>query len=71
MTAGGGAQVLCDGSNISPVALSFLNFKFANGQFAIPSPQTLLPGQSDQIAIGESTYSIPADYREDQFSVNL
>jgi hypothetical protein len=71
MTAGGGAQVLCDGSNINPVALSFLNFKFANGQFAIPSPQTLLPGQPDQIAIGESTYSIPADYREDQFSVNL
>lgn len=71
MTAGGGAQVACDGSNINPVALAFLNFKFANGQFAIPSPQTLLPSQTGQIAIGESTYSIPADYREDQFTVNL
>jgi hypothetical protein len=71
MTAGGGVQVACDGSNINPVALSFLNFKFANGQFAIPSPQTLLPDQPGQIAVGESTYSIPADYREDQFTVNL
>jgi hypothetical protein len=71
MTAGGGVQVACDGSNINPVALSFLNFMFANGQFAIPSPQTLLPSQPDQIAVGESTYSIPADYREDQFTVNL
>ena len=70
-TAFGGAQVACDGSNVNPVAAAFLNFKFKNGQFAIPSPQTNLPNLPDQIAVGESTYSIPADYREDQFTMNL
>lgn len=65
-TAGGGVQVACDGSNISPVALAFLQFKFPNGSYAIPSPQQPLPG-----GIGRSVFSIPARYREDQFSVNL
>ena len=31
-TFAGGTQIACDGSNINPVALNFLNFKFANGQ---------------------------------------
>jgi hypothetical protein len=42
-TSAGGAQIACDGSNINPVALSLLNFKFPNGQYAVPSPQILLP----------------------------
>ncbi len=71
LTAFGGVQIACDGSNINPVALAFLNFKFANGQYAIPSPQTILQGNGQQLDIGESTYSIPADYREDQFTVNV
>jgi Carboxypeptidase regulatory-like domain/TonB-dependent Receptor Plug Domain/TonB dependent receptor len=62
----GGVAVAANGSNINPVALALLNFKLPNGNFAIPSPQTILPS-----GIGESTYSIPASYREDQFSVNL
>jgi len=62
----GGTAVATDGSNINPVALAILNFKFPNGQYAIPSPQTTLPG-----GIGESTFSIPAHYREDQFSANI
>jgi hypothetical protein len=70
-TFAGGTQVACDGSNINPVALKFLNFKFPNGQFAIPSPQTLLPNDPTQLPIGESTYSIPAKYREDQYSGNV
>ncbi|HEY6375375.1 MAG TPA: TonB-dependent receptor [Edaphobacter sp.] len=70
-TFAGGAQISCDGSNINPVALSFLNFKFPNGQYAIPSPQTLLPNSPQQLPIGESTYSIPASYREDQYAGNL
>ncbi|MGI8772578.1 MAG: carboxypeptidase regulatory-like domain-containing protein [Acidobacteriaceae bacterium] len=65
-TAGGGLQVACDGSNISPVALGFLQFKYPDGSYAIPTPQQLLPG-----GIGRSVFSIPARYREDQFSVNL
>ncbi|WP_263366659.1 TonB-dependent receptor [Edaphobacter bradus] len=70
-TFAGGAQIACDGSNINPVALKFLNFKYPNGQYAIPSPQTLLPADSASLPIGESTFSIPAKYREDQYTGNL
>jgi hypothetical protein len=61
----GGVAVAADGSNINPVALALLNAKLLNGTYAIPNPQTLAGG------VGESTYSSPAKYREDQFSVNL
>jgi hypothetical protein len=64
--AAGGVAVAADGSNINPVALAILNFKFPNGSYAIPSPQTILSG-----GVGQSSFSIPAHYREDQFSVNL
>jgi TonB-dependent receptor-like protein len=74
LTAAGGAKVACDGSNINPVALAILNAKLPNGQFAVPSPQFVLPvtgpDASDQFPLGQSTYAIPAHYREDQFSVN-
>src|ERR1700730_2779841 len=62
----GGVGVAPDGSNINPVALALLNFKLPNGTFAIPNPQTILP-----TGIGQSTYSFPGNYRQDQFSVNL
>lgn len=62
----GGVAVAPDGSNINPVALALLNFKLPNGQFAIPSPQTIIGG-----GVGESTYSIPAKYREDQYTANV
>ncbi|HLV94195.1 MAG TPA: TonB-dependent receptor [Candidatus Acidoferrales bacterium] len=62
----GGAAVAPDGSNINPAALALLNFKFPDGSFAIPSPQTILPG-----GIGESTFSSPARFHEDQFTLNL
>jgi hypothetical protein len=62
----GGVAVAPDGSNINSVALALLNAKLPDGTFAIPNPQTLLPG-----GVGESTYSSPAKYREDQFGLNL
>ncbi|HEV2401157.1 MAG TPA: TonB-dependent receptor [Candidatus Sulfotelmatobacter sp.] len=62
----GGEAIASNGSNINPVALAILNFKFANGQYAIPSPQSVIsPG------VGQSSFSIPASFREDQFTVNL
>ncbi len=64
--ANGGVAVAPDGSNINPVALALLNAKLPNGNFVIPSPQTILPS-----GVGESTFSIPAQYRQDQFTVNL
>lgn len=71
-TSAGGEQVACDGSNINPVALKLLNFKFANGQFAVPSPQILLPSTgAGQMPIGESTFATPATYNEDQFTANI
>ena len=71
-TSAGGVQVACDGSNISPVALALLNFKFPNGQFAVPSPQIVLPSTDPtQMPIGESTFATPATYNEDQFTLNI
>jgi hypothetical protein len=58
----GGVAVASDGSNISPQALALLNLKLPNGQFAIPTPQTLQ---------GFSSFSVPATFDEDQFLVNL
>lgn len=74
-TAAGGTQIACDGSNINPVALAILNAKLPDGQFAIPSPQITLPPSgpdaSDQVPMGQSTFSIPTYYREDQATVSL
>lgn len=71
-TAAGGTQVACDGSNINPVALALLNFKFPNGKFAIPSPQILLPSSDPtQMPIGISTFATPATYNEDQYTFNI
>jgi hypothetical protein len=61
----GGATVACDGSNINPVALSLLNYKLANGQYLIPTPQVI---QSD--GNGFSVFSIPARSNENQFLIN-
>ena len=71
LTHAGGVQVACDGSNINPVALAILNAKLPNGQFAIPSPQIPLATDPDQLPVGESVFAPPANYREDQFAVNL
>ncbi len=62
----GGVPVAPDGSNINPVALALLNYKLPDGTYAIPTPQTILPS-----GIGESTYSFPGKYREDQGTANL
>ncbi|WP_263352441.1 TonB-dependent receptor [Acidicapsa acidisoli] len=75
LTLAGGTQVACDGSNINPVAVAILNAKLPNGQFAVPSPQVPIPntGQdaSDQVPMGQSTYAIPARFREDQATANI
>lgn len=65
----GGAAVAADGSNINPVALALLNAKLPDGSYLIPSPQTTVTGAGG--TIGESTFSSPAHYREDQFTLNL
>ena len=76
LTAAGGTQVACNGSNINPVALAVLNAKLPNGQFAVPNPQVKSPPSSgtdpsDQLPLGLSTFSPPSHYREDQATANL
>jgi len=66
----GGVAVAADGSNISPQALALLNLKLPNGQFVIPTPQTINPAQPFALR-GFSTFSVPATFDEDQFLVNL
>src|SRR5215510_9061890 len=66
----GGVAVAADGSNISPQALALLNLKLPNGQFAIPTPQTINPAQPFPLQ-GFSSFSVPATFDEDQFLVNL
>lgn len=71
-TNAGGVQIACDGSNVNPVALALLNFKLANGQYAIPSPQIALPSTDPTLPpIGESTFAPPVTYNEDQYTLNL
>jgi TonB dependent receptor len=70
-TFAGGTQLNCDGSNISPVALNLLNFKLPDGSFAVPSPQIPLASDPGQMPVGESTFAIPATYKEDQYSTNF
>jgi len=62
----GGVAVAPDGSNINPVALALLNATLPDGEFVIPTPQTILP-----TGIGQSIFSIPAEYDENQFSINI
>jgi len=72
LTNAGGTQLACNGSNINPTALALLNFKLTNGQLAIPNPQIDLPTTDPtQLPVGQSTFAIPASYKESQFSANI
>ena len=58
----GGVAIAPNGSNINPVALAFLNAKLPNGQYVLPTPQTILSNGS-----GFSTFSLPAYFTEQQY----
>jgi hypothetical protein len=62
-------EVACNGSNINPVALNLLNQKIANGTYLIPTPQRSTI-DSHGNPIGQSTFSIPSTYNEDQYMIN-
>jgi hypothetical protein len=66
----GGIAVNPDGSNINPAALALLNFKLSNGNFLIPTPQTI--DRSKPVASqGFSVFSGPCHFGEDQFLFNV
>ena len=62
-TPSGSQNVLCDGSNISPVALNILNIKLPNGQYYIPG--------SGVAGYKQATFTSPAIYNGDQGLVNF
>ena len=62
-TPSGSQNVLCDGSNISPVALNILNIKLPNGQYYIPG--------SGVSGYKQATFTDPAIYNGDQELVNF
>ena len=66
-----GATVAPDGSNISPVALALLNLKLPNGQYVIPTPQTVDPSNPDYSQQGFSTLSQACPFNEDQGMLNF
>ncbi|MCI0626148.1 MAG: carboxypeptidase regulatory-like domain-containing protein, partial [Acidobacteria bacterium] len=69
---GGGDNVVRpDGSNISPQALALLNLKLPNGQFVIPTPQTVDGANPNPDARGFSRFSVPGAFNEDQFIANV
>jgi hypothetical protein len=64
-----GPTVLPNGSNISPQALALMQMKLPNGQFLIPTPQTV--DASKPFALrGTSSLTEPCVYNEDQFIAN-
>jgi hypothetical protein len=65
----GGPNVLADGSNIAPQALALFNLKLADGQYVIPTPQSI-DASLPFAAQGVSVISNPCRFNEDQFMTN-
>jgi Carboxypeptidase regulatory-like domain len=65
-----GVTVAPDGSNISPQALALLNLRLPNGQFLIPSAQSIDPTANPSIA-GSAAISAACQFDEDQFMANM
>ncbi|MDT8070608.1 MAG: carboxypeptidase regulatory-like domain-containing protein [Terriglobia bacterium] len=68
--------IAVDGSNINPVALKLLQAKLPNGQYLIPTPQSVqayTPSADPSVidSVGTSTFSSPCPYTEDQYMGNL
>lgn len=62
----GGVAIAPDGSNINPVALEVLNARLPDGSYVVPDPQVLQGNRT-----GLSTFSVPAEFTEDQFVFNV
>jgi hypothetical protein len=58
-----GPNVLCDGSNISPVTLNILNLKLPDGSYYIPGSGTN--------GYARREFSFPAEYKGDQLLTNV
>ena len=65
----GGTAIAADGSNINPVALALLNTKLPNGNYLIPTPQTINPNLPFD-SQGSLAFSEACPFTEDQFMTN-
>ena len=63
-------RIAADGSNISDQAFALLNLRRPDGQFVIPTPQTVNPALPFAIR-GFSAFSVPGSFDEDQFMFNV
>lgn len=63
----GGVAVARDGSNINPIAMTVLNARLPNGEYAIPDPQIVTPGA----LTGFSSFAEKALFKEDQAVANV
>ena len=66
---GVGPAIAADGSNINPVALALLQAKLPNGQYVIPTPQTIDPSKPFD-SQGFSTIAVPCTFNETQYMIN-
>ncbi len=67
---GVGPAIAADGSNISPQALALLSRKLPNGQYLIPTPQTVDPARPFNTR-GFSAFSERARFDENQYLINI
>jgi Carboxypeptidase regulatory-like domain/TonB dependent receptor/TonB-dependent Receptor Plug Domain len=65
----GGTTINADGSNINPVAIALLNTKLPNGNYLIPTPQTINPSLPFD-SQGTLVFSEACPFTEDQFMTN-
>jgi hypothetical protein len=68
--AQGGVAIAADGSNINPSALALLQFKLPNGNFLIPTPQSINPTKPFA-SQGFSTFSQACEFDENQYMANI
>ena len=74
-TYAGGKQLDCTNQNtattagINAVALRLLQMKGSNGQYLIPSPQTII-ASGPSAGLGFSTFSLPSFFNENDFLIN-
>ncbi len=69
LQGGAGPAIAADGSNINPAALAILQYKLPNGQYLVPTPQTINSSASFNLQ-GFSSYSQACTFNEDQFLTN-
>jgi hypothetical protein len=62
--------IAADGSNIAPQALALFQAKLPNGQYVIPTPQTIDRSKALEIQ-GTSFLSSPGYFNENQYMINV